>query len=122
MGINVPARETDPTNVYYPGEGANAAASIAAGTYGGTGILDTTLPHGTGVLGDTVKRNSLYDLMSNNLDIRGDVFTANVKLVGLRQINGKWTQVASRNYSVVYDRSAVQNPGDMPKILMFVEW
>jgi hypothetical protein len=81
----------------------------------------------TTVAGDVAERNALLKGVANLVSTRSDVFTVYLKVraVSPDPATGVWdatnpaTLIEESRYVLVMDRSAVERPGDQPKILLF---
>ena len=93
----------------------------------GTSTVEPALYARTTVAGDVAERNALLKGVANLVSTRSDVFTVYLKVraVSPDPATGVWdatnpaTLIEESRYVLVMDRSAVERPGDQPKILLF---
>ncbi len=79
--------------------------------------------------GDALEQNSLLKGISNISTVRSDVFTVWVRIRTIKQdpLTGKWnatdpeTIIDDSRYMMTVDRSAVDSPGQRPRVLSFVK-
>jgi hypothetical protein len=94
-----------------------------------TNVVETELYRYDQTSTDRLERNSLLKGISNVTTVRSDVFTVWVRVRTIRQdpLTGRWTGmdpeyiVDDSRYVMTVDRSAVDRPGETPRILSLVK-